>query len=1087
MENSLHASRCFVRVACLWAFLVGTHPLAAQVPQGPAAASVDVASDAKVLELWIKKTRVMPPDEQFEALIAWVLPHDGHPEFRLDGAWTAADEVPLVNSLEAARIDSTDDSQIAKSRRQVHGGELFAPVFDLVAIAKKLSRLEELETRVGPASSDDPVAFRAQLTLQFLIANAQRDFDKAIGNLLQLRTRCAQIPRDAPLADRWPELIACDEAIRHRSLRNFAFPILKLMVEQQQASRLPDDWSLRVRGLRDRCRALIETNRVPIAGGLSPQKQWTAVRIESASAHGRGPISGWNFHEDGVDHIAGDGDSYLYFQSPLRGTFRVEAQVATYGERETRLMYDGQWVGPHASKSMVELGDVITRQNGPTLDPALEFNDWCVLALEVDRNKATYYVDDRRVYQQQLPTDSDPWLALMSPGNSSGGARMIRITGSPEIPEELHLSSRTDLAGWAASLFAESKAGGPADVWIKSGSEIIGRKCEPIPGRKRQSLLRYHRPLAGDAVVKYDFFYQPGKTHVHPALGRTAFLFGPGGVELHWLTDAEWDRGDLAPDNTQIEGTYRRGPKKLPLKPGDWNHIDIRFVADTVHLSLNDVEIYEFPIEYSNQRQFGLFHHADETEVRVKNVTYRGDWPKMLPGLNEQELANFDPEPDQFADGELQTQFQWDFRGPQPTVVLPWREADPNKIEPVETGRKITRAENADEDGTICGFRWYSGVMGDYEITLGYRDFLSKTKQTDGNVPRIDVVLDIGAWGNNTNVLQCGVRRPADGNLVLYSGHGNRIAEQFDWRFTHHEAKQTSGRIRFTRRGHTACYWHIDGDSDDWKLLYKGPVSAERMRGVSFALKAETPTASGEIVITDFTVKSRSQDPATVELNPYEFAEAELSTRLSWDFQGLKPRFLNPKGAVIPNRLEPVLDGMKIVRAENAKADASECGFRWTADVTGDFQMTFSYRDFQSTPAKSDDLAPRVELALDIGGQVKSPENTHILRSGLRNQSDSRLMFYADTGTHAANANDWKHALKETHQTSGRIRIIRKGQIAYFLHSRAGSDNWKFLGTAEISAAPLKGGSIMLNVPSQASSAEVVFTEFELKTKEAQK
>ena len=66
-------------------------------------------------------------------------------------------------------------------------------------------------------------------------------------------------------------------------------------------------------------------------------------------------------------------------------------------------------------------------------------------------------------------------------------------------------------------------------------------------------------------------------------------------------------------------------------------------VGDTVKLMLNDVDVYECPVASTNQRQFGLFHYADETDVRVKDVIYRGNWPKTLPSLKEQEFSGVQP------------------------------------------------------------------------------------------------------------------------------------------------------------------------------------------------------------------------------------------------------------------------------------------------------------------------------------------------------------------------------------------------------------------------------------------------------------
>ncbi|MGO9468173.1 MAG: DUF1583 domain-containing protein [Isosphaeraceae bacterium] len=32
-----------------------------------------------------------------------------------------------------------------------------------------------------------------------------------------------------------------------------------------------------------------------------------------------------------------------------------------------------------------------------------------------------------------------------------------------------------------------------------------------------------------------------------------------------------------------------------------------------------------------DQRTLGLFHQADSTQDRVRNVTYEGNWPRSLP------------------------------------------------------------------------------------------------------------------------------------------------------------------------------------------------------------------------------------------------------------------------------------------------------------------------------------------------------------------------------------------------------------------------------------------------------------------------
>jgi hypothetical protein len=76
------------------------------------------------------------------------------------------------------------------------------------------------------------------------------------------------------------------------------------------------------------------------------------------------------------------------------------------------------------------------------------------------------------------------------------------------------------------------------------------------------------------------------------------------------------------------------------LKDRDWNLVKLALRGDVVSLSLNGVEIYERPLEATNQRIFGLFHYSSETEVHVRKVMYRGNWPRTLSPLAEQELAS---------------------------------------------------------------------------------------------------------------------------------------------------------------------------------------------------------------------------------------------------------------------------------------------------------------------------------------------------------------------------------------------------------------------------------------------------------------
>jgi hypothetical protein len=240
------------------------------------------------------------------------------------------------------------------------------------------------------------------------------------------------------------------------------------------------------------------------------------------------------------------------------------------------------------------------------------------------------FVNGRQVHQAPLPPECDPWLALQCPVPNTGSARNIAISGRPVIPDQLNLSSLPDLTGWLPDYYGDSVTGDSPD-WEKRGEEIVGRLRDEFPGSKQESVLLYHRPMLEDGEIRYEFYYEPGKTITHPVLDCLAFLLEPDGVKVHRLTDAQHERTGLSPDNAAVEPENRRGPSSLSLKARDWNRLTLSLSGPRVALRLNGQLIYERALEGTNQRLFGLFHYADETEVRVRNVIYRADWPRALP------------------------------------------------------------------------------------------------------------------------------------------------------------------------------------------------------------------------------------------------------------------------------------------------------------------------------------------------------------------------------------------------------------------------------------------------------------------------
>jgi tetratricopeptide (TPR) repeat protein len=603
----------------------------------------------------LASARALPPAERYEMLARWVLPGDDHEEFRLQGAFTPLDAAPPVASPGPVPPDS------AITRRIHSGGQLESPALELVATAASLGKLADLAERVDSAQAKGEHAQRGQLALRVLIAVAGKRDDDAGTALIALMKLAQPLPMDTPRENRWPEQVAQWSTLGRPALAQPSAQLADMVFNQWHAVRSKnvniaerDIWGRQVAYARARTR-LLASPPAPRGGGndgLARLPLWSHIEQASAVTRGQGvPVPRWALVQGELQHWEGHSDDYLYLNVPLRGDFTVSGDVSGGNANRIHLVYAGIKVNvSYDFKSLV----VVTFGRGsrrvPIEPPLRDLKVAYPCRLEVKDQTLSLFLQGRKVLEEALPPGHDPWLALQQDFYAHTGIKNLKLTGTPTVPESLELSALPDLSGWLAHYYSEPLEGdNPA--WAKKGEEIvginIGSNDRPAPdrfgnqdrtflqrtarlGSKQESLLQYHRPMLDESVIAYDFFYEPGKSIVHPALDRMAFMLEPDGIKIHWRTDAQDDRTGLAPDNTAIEPENRRGPGPLPLKVGDWNHLELSLEGDMVTLSLNGVLVYERTIEPTNNRQFGLFHYADESEARVRHVVLDGHWPRTV-------------------------------------------------------------------------------------------------------------------------------------------------------------------------------------------------------------------------------------------------------------------------------------------------------------------------------------------------------------------------------------------------------------------------------------------------------------------------
>lgn len=152
-----------------------------------------------------------------------------------------------------------------------------------------------------------------------------------------------------------------------------------------------------------------------------------------------------------------------------------------------------------------------------------------------------------------------------------------------------------------------------------------------------ESLLLYQHPMLEDGEIDFETFYIPDEQEVAPAVGQSDILLQPDGAKLHTLTEAQYDPRDLAVDNASpIDGAATT----IDLKPNDWNKIKLTLRRDKLTVAVNGTDVANRTVtERPNERFFGLFRFSSKTQCRVRNLVYRGDWPKTLPSIADQKLA----------------------------------------------------------------------------------------------------------------------------------------------------------------------------------------------------------------------------------------------------------------------------------------------------------------------------------------------------------------------------------------------------------------------------------------------------------------
>ncbi|MBL8815286.1 MAG: DUF1583 domain-containing protein [Planctomyces sp.] len=772
----------------------------------------------------IKQSRVLSDESRFEYLKRWVMPAESPQVIRMEADYSPTWPVP---GSEFSSLDPKDA-----------GGRLVSPAIELINAAAERGRLSELLIEASKRSSLSPARTINHVCLLSMLSLAMGQSAEAEQQLRRLTELARSAQQGRPERD--AEAIALWFSLQFPGHREVSRELAITLSEDARSGRIPctERWKRTISAIRfqldweagvqaETVKSELLSSIDSVQSHSSRLRTWLPVSRVLSETRGAGyPVARWHLQRGRVQHVTGHDHDYLYYVSPLQGNFVVEATTTTFGLKDIHLGFGNFWAGSAWDQnSVVHGGFRYDEPNIPLNPPLTRMYDTMRVRLDVQDGHRTTSLNGRAIYQKARTANDDPWLSIHSWWLTDGVVKNLRITGDPVVPDEIFLIN-PGLSGWVAC-FDESVGGQSGDWHFReSGSELYSRRRSDRMYTASESLLRYHRPMIEDGKIEYEFFYDPGQAVVHPVLDRLCMVLNPGGVELHWVTDGRHDPTSLGSDNISPQTEYHKVSGGLPLVEKSWNTVSIITKGNQVELVLNGQSIFERPLEASNLRTFGLFHWADVSEVRVRNMRWRGQWPKSLMPEDDQELADHSLSEKIGDRNALNEVLNYDFRNGLRGDVLFAAGADWEKnIEQRPTGIRLTRP-----GGNYTNYAVISPmvVSGDFDAIAEFEHFTTTVEPGgEGNIQIAALIDDERAsecYLFRKHYLFEGKRREDIVQSAVFQKRGTDTQYSF---FAAPPEESTDGKLRLVRRGKTLYYLYAERDSSRFEIVHQETVTRD--------------------------------------------------------------------------------------------------------------------------------------------------------------------------------------------------------------------------------------------------------------------
>lgn len=1042
----------------LMGFVTTAHSQAAEPTAGTSPRKTDGhALDALFADQHIPENGILicnralslPQQRAFELLSDWVLPNDQHSGFRVTSDYVAPEH-----------------TSAAASQTQP-GGRIVSPAILWLRLANELNEIEATRAAITQCRIDSPRNRCDQTALLALLAIEEGDIASA-GDLLEKLFSLVLSDPEWLNESRQAILLCAEQAVRSPELSAIVIDPVQMVIQHYIKDLQRSAWH---RHLEAAFGKLAEQSQqhenVQHASGLDAEKldtsQWHRVSRSSAPEHGNGyPAARWHLTPGAARKVSSHSYDFLFFASPLQGSFDIETDVTGFGYRDTQLMIAGQWTGLIYDHRHYAIGNISGELKRFPVDPPMQdihSRGSIHVRTTVRETEATSFFNARQIHVQPLPPLRDPWVAIRSSYNTHGGVDDLRITGTPTIPDTIPLVTSPELTEWYDYFDTTTAASHRLTDWkgsvetlqsANAATEITdARATELPPGSSAERLLVYSRPMIEDGSIEYEFWYTPGETIAHPAVGRNCYLLSGEGVRLHQLTDGRYERSSLRSDNaSEVTGDQ----PTLSLLANAWNKMQVEVIGNELRLLLNGELVYETILELDQlQRKFGLFHYADQSDLRVRNPRWTGDWPKQIPALDAQNLAVYaNAELDRSAE-ELPELFVQEINSQsildRKFTVVTGNAS--NDVQSSENGVRLLREGQAGYSGTLLGA--VVDVGGDFDVVLSYDQF--EYKADPGKVASIQMYVRANNEDRDVAAVQCTMGR--DGKFSVQCMKMQTInGEDRRHYFGRYPTEATAGRIRICRRDSKIYYLHAENDSTQFQLIGENDFTAEDLRelGIQFGVQIQDTGGYSLARFTKIEIRAErlsglATESADAMLATFNQQRDQLPDSFHCDFRTtpLDETDFHTWGKVADwNRST----GGILVDSEGTDHWTS-AGISLKRMIQGDFDITFAF--------EPNELAvPREGDYTQIFLQVETTDEDRTQLSAILNKSSrGAIVSQGQSRTRDGQSYSYNRLGSLGISSPDYLRLLRRGKKVYLYAGVESKKHEYLIGTTSAPDVPL--------------------------------